>query len=307
MDEKRLQVYLEIINQLLNNASSEEEATTLNAQPEYVDAGLVETMIEVANGFSQQGNEDIAEFLVNAATQLAEALGLSLTDFNAENQNDLLTQALLVTEETEGSPEVIYPLLHKNIELLDDKFAEVLRNWAIDAISQSSTQQGEDIAATIGIFSSLMQEFPLGKRVHNLEIAIAGYETIHSVFTYEKYPEQWAATQYNLGNAYGDRIHGEKAENIEKAIYCYQSALKVHTRETYPYEWAMIHNNLGNAYSNRVKENKIENLNKASHHYENALLVHTQQAYPQEWEMAQQNLASVNQQKQREEGVGRRE
>lgn len=307
MDEKRLQVYLEIINQLLTNASSEEEATTLNAQPEYVDAGLVETMIEVANGFSQQGNEDIAEFLVNAATQLAEALGLSLTDFNAENQNDLLTQALLVTEETEGSPEVIYPLLHKNIELLDDKFAEVLRNWAIDAISLSSTQQGEDIAATIGIFSSLMQEFPLGKRVHNLEIAIAGYETIHSVFTYDKYPEQWAATQYNLGNAYGDRIHGEKAENIEKAIYCYQSALKVHTRETYPYEWAMIHNNLGNAYSNRVKENKIENLNKASHHYENALLVHTQQAYPQEWEMAQQNLASVNQQKQREEGVGRRE
>ncbi|MEB3219483.1 MAG: hypothetical protein VKN72_25050 [Nostocales cyanobacterium 94392] len=297
MDEKRLQIYLEIINQLLTNASSEEEATTLDAQPEYVDAGLVETMIEVAKGFSQQGNEDIAEFLINAATQLADVLELSLTDFSPENQNDLLIQALLVTEETEGSPEVVYPLLHKNIELLDEKFADVLRNWAIDAISQSTTEQGEDIAATIGIFSSLVQEFPLGKRVNNLEIAIAGYETIHSVFTYDKYPEQWAATQYNLGNAYGDRIHGEKAENIEKAIYCYQSALKVHTRETYPYEWAMIHNNLGNAYSNRVKENKIENLNKASHHYENALLVHTQQAYPQEWEMAQKNLASVNQQK----------
>ncbi|MBF2016348.1 MAG: tetratricopeptide repeat protein [Rivularia sp. T60_A2020_040] len=297
MDEKRLQVYFDIINQLLTNVSSEEEATTLNAEPEYVDAGLVETMIEVANGFSQQGNEDIAKFLVSAATQLADVLELSLTDFTAENQNDLLIQALLVTKETEGSPEVVYPLLHKNIELLDDKFAEVLQNWVIDAISESNTEQAEDIAATIGIFSSLIQEFPLGKRVHNLEIAIAGYEAINSLFTYDKYPEQWAATQYNLGNSYGDRINGQKAENIEKAIHCYQSALKVHTRETYPYEWATIHNNLGNVYSNRVKENKMQNLNKASEHYENALLIHTQQAYPQEWEMAQKNLAAVNQQK----------
>ncbi|MGF1672850.1 MAG: hypothetical protein ACFCUV_04095 [Rivularia sp. (in: cyanobacteria)] len=307
MDEKRLQVYFDIINQLLTNASSEEETTTLNAEPEYVDAGLVQTMIEVANGFSQQGNEDIAKFLVSAATQLADVLELSLTDSSVKNQNDLLIQALLVTQETEGSPEVVYPLLHKNIELLDDNFAEVLRNWAIDTISQSTTQQGEDIAATIGIFSSLIQEFPLGKRVNNLEIAIAGYETINSVFTHDKYPEQWAATHYNLGNAYGDRINGEKAENIEKAIHCYQSALQVHTRETYPYEWAMIHNNLGNAYSNRVKENKIENLNKASHHYENALLIHTQQAYPDEWKLAQNNLAAVNQQKQREEGGESRE
>ncbi len=298
MDEKRLQAYFDIINQLLVNASSEEEEeTTLNADPEYVDAGLVETMIEVGRGFSEEGNEDVAEFLMSVATQLADALGLSLSDFSAENQGDLLIQALLVTEETEGNPEVVYPLLQNNIELLDDKFAEVLRNWGMDAISQSSSEQAEDIAATIGIFSSLIQEFPLGKRVDNLEIAIAGYEVVSSVFTADNYPEQWAATQYNLGNAYSDRIRGQKAENIEKAISCYQAALQFHTRETYPYEWGMIQNNLGAAYSNRVKGEKTENLDASIHHYEAALQVHTQEAYPDEWKMAQNNLAGVRQQK----------
>ena len=298
MDEKRLQAYFDIINQLLESASSEQEGeNALKAEPEYVDAGLVETMIEVARGFAERGSEDAAEFLMSAATQLAEVLGLSLADLSAENYGDLLIQALLVTEETEGNPEVVYPFLQKNVELLDDKFAEVLKSWAMDTISQSTSEEAEDVAATIGIFSSLIQEFPLGKRVDNIEIAIAGYEVVISVFDATNFPEQWAATQYNLGNAYNDRIRGQKAENIEKAISCYQAALQVHTREKYAYEWAMIHNNLGTAYSSRVKEDKTENLNKAINHYESALQVHTREVYPEEWEMAQNNLAEARQQK----------
>ncbi len=295
MDEKRLQIYFNIINQLLANAGSEEEIA-LDTQPEYIDAGLVQIMIEVAQGFSEEGKEDAAEFLIRISTQLAEALGLSLSDFSADNQGELLIQALLVTEETEGNPQAVYPLLHKNIELLDNNFAEVLKNWAMDAISQSTTEEAEDIAATIGIFSSLIQEFPLGQRVNNLEIAIAGYEAVNHVFNSSNYPEQWAATQYNLGNAYTDRIHGQKSENIEKAISCYQAGLKVHSRETYPYEWAMIHNNLGTAYSN-IKEDKANNLDKAIHHYQSALQIHTRAAYPDEWQIAQSNLAAVYQQK----------
>jgi tetratricopeptide (TPR) repeat protein len=296
MDEKRLQIYFNIINQLLTNAASEQEIA-LDTEPEYIDAGLVQTMIEVAQGFSEEGKEDAAEFLISVSTQLAEALGLSLSDFSAENRGELLIQALLITEESEGNPQAVYPLLHKNIELLDEQFAEVLKSWAMDAVSQSTSEEAEDIAATIGIFSSLIQEFPLGKRLNNLEIAIAGYEVVNHVFNSSNYPEQWAATQYNLGNAYTDRISGQKAENIEKAISCYQAGLKVHSRETYPYEWAMIHNNLGTAYSNRAKENKADNLDKAIYHYQAALQVHTREEYPEEWQMAQNNLAAVYQQK----------
>ena len=295
MDEKRLQIYFNIINQLLANAGSEQEIA-LDTQPEYIDAGLVQTIIEVAQGFSEEGKEDAAEFLISISTQLAEALGLSLSDFSADNQGELLIQALLVTEETEGNPQVVYPLLHKNIELLDKNFGQVLTSWAMDAISQSTTEEAEDIGATIGIFSSLIQEFPLGQRLNNLEIAIAGYEVVNHVFNFSNYPEQWAATQYNLGNAYADRISGQKAENIEKAISCYQAGLKVHSRETYPYEWAMIHNNLGTAYRN-IKEDKADNLDKAIYHYQAALQVHTREAYPDEWQIAQSNLTAIYQQK----------
>ncbi|AFY56490.1 hypothetical protein Riv7116_4051 [Rivularia sp. PCC 7116] len=293
MDEKRLQIYFNIINQLLTNATGEEEEIALDTEPEYIDAGLVQTMIEVAQGLSEEGNEDAAEFLINIANQLAEALGLSLSDFKADNQGELLIQALLITEETEGNPEAVYPLLHKNINFLDATFAEFLRNWAMDAISESTTEEAEDITATIGIFSSLIQEFPLGQRANNLEIAIAGYEVVNCVFTASNYPEQWAATQYNLGNAYADRVSGQKAENIEKAIVCYQNGLQHHTRETYPYEWAMIQNNLGTAYSNRLKEDRTENLDKAIHHYQAALQVHTREEHPDEWQMAQNNLAAI--------------
>ena len=297
MDEKRLQKYFDIINELIANAGSEQEEIPLDTDPEYIDAGLVQTMIEVAQGFSEEGHEDAADFLVSIATQLAEVLGLSLSDFSAENQGELLIQALLITEETEGNPEAVYPLLHKNIELLDNSFAKFLRNWGMDAISQSTPEEAEDIASTIGIFSSLIQEFPLGQRVNNLEIAISGYEVVTSVFDSSNYPEQWAATQYNLGNAYSDRISGQKAENIEKAISFYQAGLQVHNRETYPYEWAMIQNNLGTAYTNRVKEDKTENLNKAIEHYQAALQIHTREEYPEEWQMAQNNLAEIYQQK----------
>ena len=300
MDEKRLQKYFDIINELIANAGSEQEEIALDTDPEYIDAGLVLTMIEVAQGCSVEGLEDAAVVLVCFATLLADVLGLSLSDFSAENQGELLIQALLVTEETEGNPEAVYPLLHKNLELLDDSFAEFLRNWATDAVADSTIEEAEDIAATIGIFSSLVQEFPLGQRVNNLEIAIAGYEVVISVFDSSKYPEQWAATQYNLGNAYTDRIRGQKAENIEKAISCYQAGLKVHTRETYPYEWGMIHNNLGTAYTNRVKEDKTENLDKAIEHYQAALQVHTREEYTEEWQMAQNNLAEVYQHKGKE-------
>lgn len=295
MDEKRLQIYFNIINQLLANAGSEEEIA-LDTEPKYIDAGLVQTMIEVAQGFSEEGKEDAAEFLLRISTQLAEVLGLSLSDFSAENQGELLIQALLVTEETEGNPDAVYPLLHKNIELLDKQFAQILKSWAMDAISQSTVEEAEDIAATIGIFSSLIQEFPLGQGVNNLEIAIAGYEVVFHVFNLSNYPEQWAAIQYNLGNAYKDRISGQKSENIEKAISCYQAGLKIYSGETYPYEWAMIHNNLGTAYSN-IKENKADNLDKAIYHYQSALQIHTREAYPDEWQIAQNNLAAIYQQK----------
>ncbi|GAB4208753.1 MAG: hypothetical protein Fur006_67940 [Coleofasciculaceae cyanobacterium] len=68
------------------------------------------------------------------------------------------------------------------------------------------------------------------------------------VYTRETFPEQWATTQNNLGNAYGDRIHGDRAENLERAIASYEAALQIRTREANPEKWAMTQNNLAAVY-----------------------------------------------------------
>jgi CHAT domain-containing protein len=70
-------------------------------------------------------------------------------------------------------------------------------------------------------------------------------------------------TQYNLADAYSNRIRGDKAENLEQAIARYTEALKVRTFEAFPQDWAQTQNNLANAYFARIRGDKAENLEKA--------------------------------------------
>src|SRR5262249_37165343 len=78
--------------------------------------------------------------------------------------------------------------------------------------------------------------------VDNLEKAIAAYEASLGVYTREALPQDWAATQNNLGGAYRDRIRGDRADNLEKAIAAFEKALTVRTREAAAQEWAETQN-----------------------------------------------------------------
>ena len=59
-----------------------------------------------------------------------------------------------------------------------------------------------------------------GEKRDNLERAITAYERGAGVYTLERFPQQYAMTQNNLGNAYRDRLDGEKRDNLERAIAC---------------------------------------------------------------------------------------
>lgn len=72
-----------------------------------------------------------------------------------------------------------------------------------------------------------------------MEIAIAGYEVVATVFTQEAFPEQWATTQNNLGLVYNNRIREDRVQNLELAIECYKQALAVRTRNDFPVDWAI--------------------------------------------------------------------
>jgi tetratricopeptide (TPR) repeat protein len=204
---------------------------------------------------------------------------------------DFLIEVLQATEESGADSQVVYPLLEANLDKLDDKFAQALRSWATAILPKLEPEQAQDLAVIIGNFSNLIQEFRLDKRTSNLEIGIAGYEIVATVFTRQAFPQEWGTTQNNLGHVYLYRIRGERAENLEAAIRYFSAALEEYTRQGFLKQWATTQNNLGLAYLYRIWGERAENLEAAICCFSAALQVRTSEAFPQEWAATQNNLS----------------
>ncbi|MEB3178657.1 MAG: hypothetical protein VKL59_06475, partial [Nostocaceae cyanobacterium] len=290
MNEQRQEAYVNLIQSLLNCPSGE-KAEILRANAELVDAGLVEMMLAVADVASREGDENVASWLVNLARELAKVLNLTAeephpspllggegTDSPVDEEGlgerfRFLMEVLQAIIDSRGNPDVIYPLLAANTDKLDDIFAEILQLWGTETLAQEEPDRATYIAAVIVEFSNLIQQFPLGSKASNMEIAIAGYEVAATVFTETAFPQQWAMTQNNLGIAYSDRIKGDKADNIESAIAAYKESLKIRTETAFPQDWAMTQNNLGTAYSHRIKGDKADNIESAIAAYKESLKI----------------------------------
>ncbi|NEQ57889.1 MAG: CHAT domain-containing protein [Moorea sp. SIO4A1] len=216
-----------------------------------------------------------------------------MADNTSDAQLDFLLEVLQATADSNGDAQVVYPLLADNTDKLNGRLAEVLRDWATSKLAELEADYTKYLAADIGNFSNLIQQFPLGDKASTMEIAITGYEVVLTVFNRDAFPKAWATTQNNIGNAYRDRIEGEKAQNIEDAIACFQQALRVYTFEAFPYDWATTQNNIGNAYVNRIKGEKAQNIEEAIACYQQALRVFTFEAFPIEWATTQNNIGNA--------------
>lgn len=248
--------------------------------------------------------------LINVIRMLAQALGLSSSPPIEEKEDELsslppsksTTEAQFnfwerlfqATADSEGDPQVVYPLLDNQSHLLDDNFAILLGNWATIIFREVESEQRYNFANTIAIFSELIREFPRGHRDINLEIAITGNRVATIVFTRQAFPADWAMLQNNLGLAYCQRIRGNRADNLELAIRYYLATLEVRTRQAFSYDWAVTQNNLGNAYRNRIQGEKAENLENAIYCFQNTLEIFTPETYPEEWAQTQDNLSNAN-------------
>ncbi len=294
MDDRQLEAYLNLMRSLLNCPSGEENQI-LQANSELVDAGLVQVMLEEANNLRIDNNLDDANSLMTLAGHLMGTYGNTMPDKSSPSTYlEFLTEVLRTTLKGKGDPNVIYPLLRDNLNLVNDNLAVALRNWARETLPNSDSQDIRiSLIEAVGNFCNAIREFPLGSRASNLEIAIAGYEVALTVFTRQEYAEDWARTQNNLGNAYSNRIKGEKADNLEMAIFAYREALSVYTREAFPEDWAMTKNNLGTAYGARIRGGKAENLELAIAAFLAALEIRTCEEFPQEWAMTQNNLGNA--------------
>jgi CHAT domain-containing protein len=302
MNEERIKAYLNLIQQLLDCPG--EANQILNQSIELVDEGFVQLCERVAQQLQEAGAENNASCLRNLAQQVAAFLNRQTpggggesreTQGNATEEDyfNFLMEVLQTTSDSRGNPSVVYPLLQQNLDKLDGNFAQILQAWATETLSEVEENRRVGIAAVISELADLMQQFPLGSRADNLEIGIVGYEISLTGFPPEKLPEIWATLQYNLGNAYSDRIRGERGENLETAIACYQGALEVYTPEAFPQDWAMTQNNLGNAYSDRIRGERGENLETAIACFQAVLQVRTREAFPKQWAGTQNNLGNA--------------
>ena len=288
MDEQRIQAYLQLIFSVLKCPDGQ-EIELLEANPDLVDGGLLEGMALVAADLAEKGNQNAADWLLNFASQLAKALGISSSSATREEYLAFLfLQELLDAEyESNGNPQAVDRVLQRHLNKLDTHFAQILQEVGTGFISQHP-EDAESIVALIENISIRIEEFPLGNIANNREIAIAGYAVV--LQNREEDTEMWAQGQNNLGIAYRNRIKGDKADNIEFAIAAYTKALQVRTPQAFPQDWAMTQNNLGTAYSDRIKGDKADNIEFAIAAYTLALQVRTLQDFPQDWAATQNNL-----------------
>ena len=106
-------------------------------------------------------------------------------------------------------------------------------------------------------------------------------------------PSVYAATQYNLGDAYRWLPTGDRAANLARAIDCYTQALRFRTAEAAPLDYAATQNSLGNAYAELGTGDRAANLARAIECYTQALRFYTAEAAPSEYAAIQNNLGNV--------------
>jgi len=290
MNEQRAQAYVNLIQQLLTCANGE-EPNILQANQELIDPQFLQEMENYATRLEQQGNNNPAAWLRNMAQQLGQYLNSQAV--NVEEYQRFLLEVLQAEDESNSDVAVIYPILQRHRNLLDDTFAQQLQEFARYMFSHG---KAEDIATVAGAIQNLcidISQFSSESRANNLEIAITGYHTLLEVYTRDSFPYEWAGTQNNLGNAYRVRIRGEEADNLELAIAVYNLSLEVRTRDSFPYDWATTQNNLGAAYSSRIRGEEADNLELAIAAFNLSLEVYTHEAFPYEWARSQNNLGTA--------------
>ncbi len=292
INEEQLQAYLNLIQALLNCPQGE-EPNILEENEGLINQEFLQVVNQYADWLeAEQPEDNNAAWLRNMAEGLTEYVnrkGLNIEDY--ENFILEVIQAEIDSNSDRGA--VVYPILQQHQQLLDDVFAQLLQQWTRNAVSQSNSEEAAAIAGVIANLCIDIQQFPWGSRANNLEIAIKGYETVLEVYTREAFPEYWARSQNNLGNAYRGRIRGERADNLEKAIAAYNLSLEVYTREAFPEDWARSQNNLGTAYGDRIRGERADNLEKAIAAYNLSLEVYTREAFPEDWARTQNNLGNA--------------
>ena len=164
---------------MLACTDGEELNKILQANQELIDPEFLQVMENYATWLEQQGHNNPVAWLRNMVQQLGQYLNPQAGTI--EEYQGFLLEVLQAEIESNSDPTVVYPILECRQHLLDDTFAQELQQWARNEFSQGKPEEVAGIAGVIGTLCIHIQQFPLGSRANNQEIAITGYHTLLEV------------------------------------------------------------------------------------------------------------------------------
>ena len=172
---QRSEDYYRLIHHLLSCRDGE-ESKILMANPDLIDDGLIEALKQVSSMMAQQGNQNLADYLIDIAKDLPNtpffrSVSTTTGTRNSASQRanslqfpPLLDQIFKTMAESQGNPQVVYRLLQANKDKLNDNFVEQYHQWAVSTLQNAEPETAEMLATLIIGFSSLMYQSPLGNR-----------------------------------------------------------------------------------------------------------------------------------------------
>lgn len=162
------------------------------------------------------------------------------------------------------------------------------------ARAEHSTGMSEEAIAELWCrLGTVLWEDRRGPRTEMRDAAIQAFEKALIVYTYERYPRQWASVQNHLGLLYDGLDVGSWHDNCERAIQCYQAALSVCALGEFPLEYSGLQSNLGLAFVHRLAGNRRDNIEAAIACYEAAAQIYKREHFPADFASIQLNLGTV--------------
>ena len=248
-----------------------------------------------------------AQGRIDEAGQLLREDELSATDKRSRELQALRDRVTQELEKAErASAEETIRRLGRAAGLFTQafEFQKAVDTWA-DCVARIDPKFADVRASALVEQGNALQE--LGGKGESAESAasyrdaVAAFRSALEVYTRATLPQDWAATQNNLGIALSGqaaRTSGQAGVNLLiQAVIAYRRALEVHTRATLPQKWATTQSNLGAALSGQAGrasgQSAVFLLAQAVAAYRSVLEVRTRATLPQDWARTQNNLGAA--------------
>jgi tetratricopeptide (TPR) repeat protein len=138
----------------------------------------------------------------------------------------------------------------------------------------------------LGVYYSRIEA---GNRHANVETAIEHWKASSEFFTVDKFPNEWAELQEQIGHAFL-RGAARAPGYISEAISSFEGAAQIFNRSKAPFKWATLQDYLGTCYRQLWQGDRLQNLKKSIGYCNQALEVFRLDHYPADWAEVNENL-----------------